>query len=365
MHGCADAPRPHPTHTRQGKRTVPVPRLDRLRTLWCIAAAGVLCALPASPAGRVSIKVATLAPDGSAWMKSFRKMDREIRVRTRNAVRFKVYPGGVQGDEMDVLRKIDADQLDGGGFTGLGMGRIYPDTLVVAVPLLVGTYDEVDYLKKELGAEFERGIERSGFVLLGWQEVGFVYLFSKNPVTTIEDFRKSKIWCWEGDPVAPHVFKAAKINPVYLAMHDVLPALQTGAIDTTYNSPLGAVVLQWHTKVSYMTDCPLTYALSGLVVTRAKFSQIPAEHQPVVKAICTRHLKQQIQLTRRANGEAVDALRKRGIQTVSLTPEARQELRSIFVKAGETLSGTTFSRSVFDRANKLLAANRAAPGNGP
>lgn len=313
-------------------------------------------------ASRVTIKVATLAPDGSTWMKNFRSMDKEIRTKTRNTVRFKVYPGGVQGDETDVLRKIRIGQLHGGGFTGLGMGRIFPDTLVVAVPMLVSNYDEVDRIKEKLGAYFESGIERNGFVLLGWQEVGFVYLMSKRPITTMTDLREAKIWCWEGDPVAPDVFKIAKINPVYLAMHDVLPALQTGLLDTAYNSPLGAVVLQWHTKVRYMTDVPLTYAFSGLVVTKKQFDQIPRQYQPAVKEICRRHLQMQIDDTRRDNSEAVKALRKRGIQIVSFTPEGLLEVRRVFVESGQVLAGKAFSKEIFERTTKLLTQFRASQG---
>ena len=336
-----------------------------LRPLLLLTAMSLAWAAPAQAASLVRIKVATLAPDGSTWMKNFREMDKEVRAATNKAVQFKVYPGGVRGDEIDVLRKIRTGQLHGGGFTGLGLGRICPDTLVVAVPMLVSTYGEVDHIREQLGDHFKKGIDKNGFVLLGWQEVGFVYLMSKKPVTTVAALRKSKIWCWEGDPVAPDVFKTAEINPVYLAVHDVLPALQTGLLDTAYSSPLGAVVLQWHTKVRYMTNTPLTYAFGGLLVTKKQFSKIPRQHQPVVMEICRRHLAKQIDETRKANDEAVAALKKRGIQVLSIEPDAEQELRELFVEAGKVLSGKTFSKEVFETTKKLLAEYRAAHGGAP
>ncbi|NQT93343.1 MAG: TRAP transporter substrate-binding protein DctP, partial [Lentisphaerae bacterium] len=218
-------------------------------------------ARPVSAASRVRIKIATLAPDGTSWMLAIRRMNKEVAEKTNGSVRFKIYPGGVQGDEKDVLRKIRSGQLHGGAFTGLGMGALFPDTLVVAVPTLVRNYEEVDLIKEKLGGYFVDGIDKNGFVLLGWQEVGFVYLLSTKPITTAEDLRQSRIWAWEGDQVAPAVFREGKIMPVYLAVQDVLPALQTGLIDAAYSSPFGAVALQWHTKVKYMTDMPLTYAL--------------------------------------------------------------------------------------------------------
>lgn len=290
-------------------------------------------------------------------------MNREVVDKTNGQVRFKIYPGGVQGDEKDVLRKIRSGQLHGGAFTGLGMGALFPDTLVVAVPTLVRTYEEVDLIKRELGDYFTEGIERNGFVLLGWQEVGFVYLLSTKPITTADDLRQSRIWAWEGDQVAPAVFKEGKIMPVYLAIQDVLPALQTGLIDSAYSSPFGAVALQWHTKVKYMADMPLTYALSGLAVTKKQFQKIPPRLQAVVKEVCARHLQTLVVKTRDANRKAVDTLKKQGIQVLSFTPEAVAELRDVFGRAGEKLSGTVFSEAIFGRLKKLLADHRASKGD--
>ncbi len=327
---------------------------------WLVCALACWAAASSALGARVRIKLATLAPEGSTWMKSFHRMANEVRRKTRNTVILKAYPGGVQGDEMDVLRKIRTGQLHGGGFTGLGMGRICPDTLVVAVPMLVRNYGEVDYLKQKLGSSFEQCIDANGFVLLDWQEVGFVYLFSKRPITTMADLRRSRIWSWEGDPVAPTVFKATQINPVYLALHDVLPALQTGLINVVYTSPLAAIVLQWYTKVKYMNDTPLTYAFSGLVVTKKQFNRIPRRYRGVVLQICRRHLDELVKDTRRANREAVDALKKRGIQVVHFDPAAQRELRAAFERAGEKLAGKTFSKAIFERTKQLLAEYRAA-----
>jgi len=335
-------------------------RLERPKVLLCAALISAAAAWPIEAAVRVRIKLATLAPEGSTWMNNFRKMTKEIRDKTNGTVRFKAYPGGVQGDERDVLRKIRIGQLHGGGFTGVGIGAICPDTLVVAVPMLVRDYGEIDHIKQKLGHHFLKGIEDSGFVLLGWQEVGFVYLMSLDPITRMEGLRSAKIWSWEGDPVAPTVFRAAAINPVHLALQDVLPALQTGMIDCAYSSPLGAVVLQWHTKIRYLTDCPLTYALSGVVVTKKVFNKIRPEYRSLVLDTCRRYLETQIVETREANDDAIRVLQKHGVKVVSFTPEGRRELQDVFLKAGEQLTGKAFSAEIFEKTTALLKEYRAA-----
>jgi len=309
-------------------------------------------------APRVTIKVATLAPEGSPWMQAFRAMNKEIMGKTGGRVRFKAYPGGVMGDEKDVMRKIRIGQLHGAGFTGLGTGLIFADTLVVSSPLLVRDHEEVDYVLEQMGDYFRAGMERAGYVVLGWQEVGFIYVFSKQPIRTMAELRQRRIWMWSDDPVAPVALKAARVAPIPLALPDVLMALQTDMLDTVYTSPLGVIVMQWFTRVKYMTDCPLSYAIGGLLVTKKQFNRIPAEMRPPVRDICSRHMKVLQAKARKDNLEAVNVLKKRGIQVVTLTPEARSELEQICLDASRGLAGTVFSARAFDMIQEHLATFR-------
>ena len=52
------------------------------------------------------IKLATLAPEGSAWIEIFNDLNGELKEKTNNGVRLKIYPGGVLGDEKDMIRKM-------------------------------------------------------------------------------------------------------------------------------------------------------------------------------------------------------------------------------------------------------------------
>ena len=76
----------------------------------------VLCAALPLRAQTV-VKFATLAPDGSTWMKAMKAFTDEASAKTAGRVKFKIYAGGVSGDEKDVVRKIRLGQLQAGGFT--------------------------------------------------------------------------------------------------------------------------------------------------------------------------------------------------------------------------------------------------------
>jgi len=157
------------------------------------------------------IKVATIAPDGSTWINVLREYDAQIRKESNGRIGFKIYAGGVAGDEIDVLKKIRIGQYHAGGFTGVGIGEIAPNVRVLDSPFLFKNYDEVDHIYQKFSDELEKEIEKGGFVLLGWAEVGFVYTFTKTPVYGIEDLKKIKMWAWQGDPIAEVAYKVESI----------------------------------------------------------------------------------------------------------------------------------------------------------
>ncbi|MBA4394785.1 MAG: hypothetical protein C0407_14640, partial [Desulfobacca sp.] len=202
---------------------------------------------PAS-ADKVVLKIGTLAPEGSTWVKTFRDINQELEKKTGGQVGIRIFPGGVLGDEEDMLRKIKVGQIQGGFFTGGGLGLIFKDIKILAIPFLLGNYGEVDTLMNKMGSFFEKGVWENGFKILGWGESGFIHLLSKHPIKNGTDLRKGKVWIWEDTAMGRAVFKELGVNAIPLGIPDVLVSLQTGMIDTVYASPLAAISMQWFTR---------------------------------------------------------------------------------------------------------------------
>ncbi len=262
------------------------------------------------PKAKVEIKIATLAPDGSTWMKTMRAIDEQVRARTENRVGFKFYPGGVQGDEKDVLRKMRVGQVHGAAFTGFGLGAIVPEVRVLELPFMFNSLDELDYVRAQTGAYYEKAFADQGYTLLGWTDVGFVYLFSQTPVKTAADMPGCKWWIWSGDQLAEIFFKAFNISPIPLAAPDVLTSLQTGVVDAVYSSPLACVALQWYTRVKYMSDMPVTHGVSAVVVTTKSLAGVSDADMAAIREIATTNLADLTQKTRVQNKEAIGEIRE-------------------------------------------------------
>ena len=308
------------------------------------------------PKPEFQIKFATLAPDGSAWMKTMRAIDEEVRERTENRLGFKFYPGGVQGDEKDVLRKIRNGQLHSGGFTGFGLGSVVPETRVMELPFMFETLDELDNLRAELGEHFDKRFDEKGWVNLGWTDVGFIYLMSKKPIRTPDDMSSARMWIWSGDPLAELFFRAFEISPIPLSAPDVLTSLQTGIVDAVYASPLACVALQWFTRVEYMNNVPITHGMGAILVSKKALRKVSPEDIAVLREVAAPQLRALTLKTREQNIEAVEEMKKEGVQVL----EIDEAIRSDFFKTGREAwgdgVGELYSRELLDRVIEILAS---------
>lgn len=302
------------------------------------------------------IKIASLAPKGSSWMKSFEKTNRDIKSATNGEVELKIYGGGVMGDEGAMVRKIRTGQLDGAAVTNVGLGDIAAELLVLQLPLTFKDYKELDYVRDKMTPTFEKILAEKGFVLLHWGDVGFNYVFSNEAVGVPNDIKKTKMWVWDADPISKAVMEVAGVNGVLMGVPDVLPSLQTGVIDAFNNSPYGAVALQWHTKASYVLNLKLAMVIGGLVVSKKTWDAIPANHQEAIMKIAHKNGLDLLTQIRRDNQNAIGTIQKSSIQ---LTQPGDINAWLTLAKSVEAkLSGTLFPKPLVAEMKKHLADYR-------
>ena len=333
--------------------------MSRLLRQIALLAGALLFAGSAAQAEPRVLKIATLAPEGSAWMNLFHEWARAVEQRTAGAVKLKFYAGGVSGDERDFVRKMRLGQLSGAAVTSIGLGLIQPEVRVLEVPLLITSEGELDHVRAELASDLRARFAEKGFVLLAWGDVGPIHLFANVPVKTRADLAKLKLWEWSDDPISRSLFRQLGLHGVPLGVPDVLPALSTGMVDSVFGSPLAVLALQWHGRLRTMTSMHFGQAIGATVITRAELEKLSPADQKILLEESLALEKRVLAQIRGENDRALDALKKNGLTVVPSPPELGAELASVGEPLRRELEGTLYSAPLRARVEKLVADYRA------
>ena len=284
-----------------------------------------------------TLKIATLAPAGTNWMKAMKAGAKVIKQRTEGRVKLKFYPGGVMGNDQSVHRKIKIGQLHGGAFTPGGLAGVDSSIQALGLPMLFNSLEEVDFVREKIDPVLKRQMEDRGFVILGITEGGFAQILSKQPMRDMASIRSSKVWMPEGDRIGQTVFRALGITPISLPISDVFTGLQTGLIETVAVNPSSAIAFQWHSSTAYMTEVPISYIVGVLAVNKKVFDKLTAADRQVVREEMGKVFEHLDKQNRLDNEAAKNALRNQGITFVSPDPGEVEQWRSVSEKSIDSM----------------------------
>ena len=322
--------------------------------------------LAAGPAWPQTLKIATVMPEGSAWMRDMRAAGAEVGERTGGQVTLKFYSGGVMGDDLRVLRKIRTGQLHGAVLTSSALAGRYPEMLQYGLPLLFHSRDEMLYVREHLDPIFADGLREKGFESFGFASLGFARIMSrKKPVVRLKDSRGLKIWVPEGDRIGLQAMRSVGLAPVSLPISDVLVGLQTGLVEVIATPPSGAILLQWHTRLRYVTDFPVVFAFGLLAMDRRAFARLSAENQVILRDSFSRLVTQLDRRDVQENDEASGALRNSGLEYVEPSEEEVKSWRQAFERIyPELVREAGMSPQLHKQIMELLEQFRADQGAG-
>ncbi len=281
-----------------------------------ITALLLLCA--ASHAQNVRVKMATIAPKGSSWHLILQEMGEQWKTTSGGRVTLTLYPGGVAGDDGDVVRKMRLGTLSAGLLASAGLSDIDRSVLALQVPMMYSSYEEIDFVLSRMSPQLEKAFEDKGFVVLNWVNAGWIHFFTKTPVRTPNDLKSLRIFAWAGDNSTVELWKWAGFNSVPLPSTEISTALQTGLVTALPSPPQAAVLLQWYTHAKNMTDVRWAVLIGATVVTKAAWERIPADIRPAIRdasRLAGRRMQDEV---RKRDQLDVDAMVKRGLNVIHL-----------------------------------------------
>jgi len=296
-----------------------------------------------------TISLATLAPPGSTWARVFDAWNREIRSRSGGSLQLRVYGGGVQGDEAEVIRKIRSGRLDAGAVTAVGLAQIHRPALVFQMPGILRTYAQLDHARDALASDMDAGFTAGGFHLLGWADVGQARIFSTQATVQPSDFASRHPFVWRDDLVLPTLYEQIHTNPVPLQLPEVLGAIQTGRVDTAIVPPVAALALQWTTRLNHMTDLPLTIVLGGTVMGHTQWEALTDAQRTIMSETATQFHQLARRNLRRDETTALTSLTEHGVTVDAVTPAQQAEWLALGTRIRGALAGQIADQALIDR----------------
>ena len=294
-----------------------------------------------------TLRIATLAPAGSSWMKIVNAWNKTLQEKTRGRLKIRVYPGGSQGDERDFVRKMRVGQLDAGIMTMTGMSMVVRAMIVLVLPGFLDTYEKLDRVRGKMAPQFEAMFEKEGFKLVGWGDAGLNRLFAAKPFRSPSDLKSLRPWVWKDELVFVELYDVIGANAVRLGVPEVYPALQTRMIDMVSSSALTAVALQWYTRVKYMTGWNSAIIAGGTMMRKDKYDELPPDLQEAFDSTAARAHELINRTIRKDDEKAYQVIVKKGIQVVD-AGDAKAEWDAAYAKVRENFSGRLFPKSLME-----------------
>jgi TRAP-type transport system periplasmic protein len=319
--------------------------------------AALLAALAPAAGAQVTVKLGTLAPAGSTWHEILKEMGQRWEAASGGQVRLRVYAGGAQGSEGDMVRKMGIGQLQAASISNVGMHDVVPEPQTLSVPMMFGDEAEMECAFAKVRPKIESAMEKKGYLVLQWSRIGAMSLFCNAPFKTPAEMASAKIFAWEGDPKSVEAWRAAGFRPVVLSSTDIVPSLQTGMIDCVTNVPLYVLTSRLFEKANRMMDLPWGWILGATIVRKDAWEKIAPEVRPKLQAIAVElGLKVDAEV-RRLNVDAVTAMKKQGLQVVPVDPAP---WRAAMERGWPVVRGGVVPADFFDEVKGARDACRAA-----
>jgi TRAP-type C4-dicarboxylate transport system substrate-binding protein len=313
--------------------------------------ATLLLATAAAPASaqQVTVKLGTLAPQGSTWHKILLEMGERWAQASNGTVKLRIYPGGAQGSEGDMVRKMNVGQLQAAAISNVGMHDIVKEPQAISAPGMIESSAELQGVLSKLEPKLDALLEQRGFVALQWSEIGALKLFCSKPYRTPAEMSDAKMFAWDGDPASVEAWKAAGFRPVVLSSTDIVPSLQTGMINCVANVPLYVLTARLFERAPNMMDVNWGFLVGATVIKKDAWEKIPADLRPKLLAIA-RELGNKVDAeVKRLNDDAVVAMKKQGLNVVATDPVA---WRTAAEKAWPVVRGGVVPAEFFDQVVK-------------
>jgi TRAP-type C4-dicarboxylate transport system substrate-binding protein len=319
----------------------------------------VLAALAVASSARaeVVVKLGTLAPQGSTWHELLKELGASWAEASGGAVKLKIYAGGVQGSEGDMIRKVGINQLQAAALTNVGIHDVVQEPKALSIPMFFASQAEADCALERVRPSLEAALAKRGLVALQWSRLGALQVFCTEPRASLAELAGARLFAQDGDPTAVEGWRRAGLRPVVVSTSELHAALTTGMVDCVPSIPIYVLATRMFERARYLLDLDWGYFYGITVIRSEAWERIPAELRPRLLAIAREAGLRSDLETKRTSEAAIKAMIGQGLQRVAaVDPKA---LRAAFEKNLPFVRAEVVPPAIFD---ELVTARLACAG---
>ncbi|MCZ8341950.1 MAG: TRAP transporter substrate-binding protein DctP [Leptospira sp.] len=254
--------------------------LKQLKYLVC---ASVALTISGGLSAQTTVKLATVAPDGSPWANELSKIKKKIETESQGQIKIRLYPGGQMGGENEILQQVIRGKLQGAGLTAGALANTIKELNVLEIPYLFNSYAQADcVLDEHVIEDYRKLFESKGLIFVTWAENGYRSIGTKsNPIKTPADLKGIKIRIQES-PVHIAYWKQLGVSGIPIAIPEVLPSLQTGVVEGFDNTPLFTLAAEWQTAIKHFTLTRHIYQPAAIVYSKKFWDTLNEDQKKIL-----------------------------------------------------------------------------------
>jgi len=330
--------------------------LSFISGLWVFSLTFAITAHAAEP----QLKIGSLVPKNSLYHRQLMEVGEAWKKSQAGSPRFNVFTDGSQGGEAEMVRRMRIGQLQAALLSVVGLREIEPSIAALQnLPLAFRSWEELDYVREKMRPDMEKKFLDKGYVVLAWGDAGWVRFFSKQAAFSPEEFKKMKFFAWGAEAEQQEIMRSLGYTPVPLEPTDILPAIQTGMINVVPSTPYFALASQIYNTAPNMLEINWAPIVGALVMTKKSFDDMSPEVQKVLRASSDSAGSVIRTQARKEVEEAVDAMKKRGLQVNKPNAEQLKEWRALSESLYPRIRGKMVPAETFDEVFAHLKAYRA------
>jgi len=238
-----------------------------------------------------TLRVGTVAPQGTPWYKIVKRMKRRVEKGSNGRIKVKVFSGQTLGGEKSIVRRLKKGTLEMVGVSTGAMATLVPELNAYELPYLFKSFRQADKVLDATKGLASKLMARKGIKLYIWSENGFRDFAAKDKfIRTPTDLRGMKMRAQESF-VHTSMYKALGAKPNPIAVPNVPESLANGVVSGYDNTLLYSFAAQWHKRITYLTVSNHIYQPAVIAYNKKWFNKLPSDLQTLLMADAAKETK--------------------------------------------------------------------------